>query len=148
MIHSLDGTAARMLEIAAAEIGYHEGVNNHTKYQTKDQPWCGAFLMWCAKQNHIEVPSVVGTIEGAAAMKKLGQWHEHPEVGDFVFFDFIDDKKVRIQHVGIVELVSAKSIITIEGNTSDQVMRKTRALGAHSPIVGYGRPNYRKAENG
>lgn len=147
MTNSLLGTAAAMIEIAAAEIGYHEGANNHTKYQSKDQAWCGAFLMWCAKANQIEVPSVVGTEAGAVAMKKLGQWHETPIPGDFVFFDFIDDNKVRIQHVGIVEKVSANSIITIEGNTSDQVMRKTRKLGAHSQIVGYGRPNYRKAES-
>jgi hypothetical protein len=30
MMNALLGTAASMIEIAAAEIGYHEGANNHT----------------------------------------------------------------------------------------------------------------------
>jgi hypothetical protein len=45
---------------------------------------------------------------------------------------------------------SKKQIVTIEGNTSGggdqrnggQVMVKSRALGARSFVVGYGRPTY------
>jgi hypothetical protein len=50
----------------------------------------------------------------------------------------------------LVIRASEKQIVTIEGNTSagasqrngGEVMVKSRALGARSFVVGYGRPNY------
>jgi hypothetical protein len=68
-----------------------------------------------------------------------------------VFFDFVDDDKTIINHIGLVIRCSEKQIVTIEGNTSaaggnqrngGEVMVKSRALGARSFVVGYGRPNY------
>jgi hypothetical protein len=61
----------------------------------------------------------------------------------------IDDKTI-INHIGLVIRVSEKQIVTIEGNTSGagdqrnggEVMVKSRALGARSFVVGYGRPTY------
>jgi hypothetical protein len=55
-----------------------------------------------------------------------------------------------INHIGLVIRRSKKQIVTIEGNTSGggdqrnggQVMVKSRALGARSFVVGYGRPTY------
>ena len=69
----------------------------------------------------------------------------------FVFFDFVDDDKTIINHIGLVIRCSEKQIVTIEGNTSaaggnqrngGEVMVKSRALGARSFVVGYGRPTY------
>ena len=41
----------KFIEVAAGEVGYIEGpADNETKYQKANQPWCGAFVNWCAKQ--------------------------------------------------------------------------------------------------
>jgi hypothetical protein len=96
------------------------------------------------------VPNVVSTRAGAEAFKKAKQWHTTPKIGDFVFFDFIIDDKTTINHIGLVIRCSEKQIVTIEGNTSGggdqrnggEVMVKSRALGARSFVVGYGRPAY------
>ena len=70
-----------------------------------------------------------------------------------VFFDWPGDGIDRIQHVGLVESVTATSITTIEGNTSgsdvgsqdngDGVWRRTRPR--NRSIVGYGLPAYSPA---
>ena len=150
------GTHARMIEVALAEIGTVEGPkSNETKYGafTKRNflPWCGSFLMWCAKQAEVRVPDCVSTKDGAAFFKSSNHFFDTPKVGDFVFFDFIDDDKTVINHIGLVIRCSEKAVVTVEGNTSPggkernggQVMLKTRALGKNSGVVGYGRPVYK-----
>ena len=107
--------------------------------------------MWCAHQAGVNVPDCVSTRDGATHFKAQRQWYTTPAIGDFVFFDFIEDNKTVIQHIGLVIRVTEKSIVAVEGNTSGtgsqanggQVMLKTRALGAHSFVVGYGRPVYK-----
>ena len=148
------GTLPRLIQIALAEVGTAETGQNETKYgkhmKADKLPWCGSFLNWCADQAGVKVPNVVSTKAGAEAFKKNKQWHETPKIGDFVFFDFIIDDKVTINHIGLVIRVSEKQIVTIEGNTSGagdqrnggEVMVKSRTLGARSFVVGYGRPAY------
>ena len=46
-----------------------------------------------------------------------------------------------INHTGIVVCVGSGSIVTVEGNSSDMVARRSYAIGA-SQIAGYGRPNW------
>ena len=143
-----------MIEVALAENGLAETGNNETKYgkhmKADKLPWCGSFLNWCADQAGVKVPNVVSTKAGAEAFKAKKQWHETPKIGDFVFFDFIIDDKVTINHIGLVIRASEKQIVTIEGNTSSggdqrnggKVMVKSRTLGARSFVIGYGRPAY------
>jgi len=153
------GTHARMIEVALAEVGTVEGPkSNETKYGafTKRNflPWCGSFLMWAAHEAGVNVPDCVSTKDGAERFKSSNHWFDTPKVGDFVFFDFVDDDKTIINHIGLVIRCSDKAIVTVEGNTSPagkdrnggQVMLKTRALGNHSGIVGYGRPVYKSPE--
>ena len=153
-----EGTAARMIEVAMAEVGYVETPDNITKYgkamNADGKPWCGSFINWCAKQARVEIPNVVGTIAGAASFKAKGQWFVTPKVGDLAFFDFIDDNKTVIQHIGLVVKAGEHTILTIEGNTSGtnqanggEVMMKTRKLGPHSYAVGFGRPSYKGAKH-
>jgi len=157
---SAEGTAARMIEVAMAEVGYVEGPkDNETKYgealRVNGKPWCGSFINWCAHQARVDIPNVIGTIAGAQAFKAKGQWFVSPKVGDLVFFDFIDDNKTVIQHIGLVAKVGETSILTIEGNTSGtgsqanggQVMMKTRKLGPSGFVVGFGRPQYKGAQH-
>ena len=148
------GTLPCMIQVALAENGVVETGNNETKYgkhmNADKLPWCGSFLNWCADQAGVKVPNVVSTKAGAEAFKKNNQWHKTPKIGDFVFFDFVIDDKITINHIGLVIRVSEKQIVTIEGNTSSggdqrnggEVMVKSRTLGARSFVVGYGRPAY------
>jgi hypothetical protein len=149
-----NGTLPRLIEVALNEVGTAETGDNETKYgkhmKADKLPWCGSFLNWCADQAGVKVPNVVSTRVGAEAFKKNKQWHSTPKIGDFVFFDFIIDDKVTINHIGLVIRASDKQIVTIEGNTSGagdqrnggEVMVKSRSLGARSFVVGYGRPSY------
>jgi uncharacterized protein (TIGR02594 family) len=149
-----DGTKPRLIQVALAEVGTVETGNNDKVrqiYEGRRLPWCGSFLNWCASTAGVKVPNVVSTRAGAEAFQKAKQWHTTPKIGDFVFFDFIIDDKTTINHVGLVIRRSKKQIVTIEGNTSGgakdqrnggEVMVKSRALGARSFVVGYGRPTY------
>lgn len=67
----------------------------------------------------------------------------NPKPGDQIFFGTSISNS---NHTGLVEKVDSSKVYTIEGNTSDQVARRTYAIGA-SNILGYGRPNY-DAETG
>jgi uncharacterized protein (TIGR02594 family) len=147
------GTLPRLIQVALAEVGTAETGNNETKYgkhmKADKLPWCGSFINWCADQAGVDLPNVVSTRAGAEAFKKMKRWHNEPKIGDLVFFDFIIDDKTTINHIGLVIRVSDKQIVTIEGNTGDsdqrnggEVMVKSRALGARSFVVGYGRPTY------
>ena len=70
--------------------------------------------------------------------KTAGAWYTSgPEVGDIIFFQNADG----IYHVGIVESIEGRTINTIEGNTSDSVLRRSYDCDAEK-IAGYGRPRY------
>jgi hypothetical protein len=157
----------RFIQIAWAEVGYVEGPKeNQTKFG-KDMganylPWCGSFVMWCAKKAGLVIPNVILTSAGATAFQSRGQWQDAatatPEPGDLAFFDFPGDGVDRISHIG-------KGVVhTIEGNTSgdskgDQrnggmVAFKTRTykktkrfkLKRQEPvsIVGFGKPKFKE----
>ena len=145
------GTAARLVEVALAEVGTIEEGDNLTKYgkfmKADGLPWCGSFVNWCADQAGVKIPTMVSTAAGANKMKDLGRWIDlKPQVGDLCFMDFPHDGIDRISHIGIVVKAGATSVICVEGNTSgtgDQrnggmVMIKRRYIGKE--IVGFGRP--------
>ena len=160
---TVTGTGAqRLISVAAAEIGNHESNGTHAKYESysgldTSQPWCAAFVTWCAGQaGFIQagiIPSYVGCSAGAAWFQNKGRFHLEgsgytPQPGDIVFYGAGGS-----QHTGIVERADANNIYTIEGNTScegaaqsqcggsDGVSRKTRPR--HTGYVyGYGTPAY------
>ena len=147
-----DGTNARLIEVAAAEIGTVEEGDNLTKYgkftKADGLPWCGSFVNYCAAMANVKIHSVVSTAAGAHKFKEILRWHEKPEVGDLAFMDFPHDGIDRISHIGIVVKVGQTTVLTVEGNTSgtgDQrnggmVMVKRRTIGKE--IVGFGRPKF------
>jgi hypothetical protein len=146
-----------LLQIASAEVGYHEGANNKNKYGDelhKIQPsnmdinaaWCDAFADWTV----LKMCEAFGygadmarevlcgdfddyTYASVNLYKKQGRWTNSPARGYQIFFG-------GSAHTGWVESVDSK-IHTIEGNKSDQVMRCTYALN-DSRIIGYGMPKY------
>jgi len=145
-----DGTAARIIDVALAEVGTIETGENLTKYgkftKADGLPWCGSFVNWCFDQAGVKLPSMVSTAAGAHKMKELGRFFEtSPQLGDLCFMDFPHDGVDRISHIGIVVKVGQSSVLCIEGNTSgdgDQrnggmVMLKRRYIGKE--IVGFGR---------
>jgi hypothetical protein len=150
-----DGTNARLIEIAAAEVGTIEEGDNLTKYgkftKADGLPWCGSFVNWCAAQAGVKIHSVVGTAVGAHKFKEIQRWSKIPQLGYLAFMDFPHDGVDRISHIGIVVgLIDTKTCLTIEGNTSgtgDQrnggmVMVKVRSYGEGKEIVGFGIPKF------
>ena len=146
------GTAAHFIDVALAEVGTVEEGDNLTKYgkftKADGLPWCGSFVNWCANEAGVKLHSVVSTALGAHKFKEVSRWHDTPQLGDCAFMDFPHDGIDKISHIGIVVGIKAKSVITIEGNTSgtgDQrnggmVMVKQRTVGKE--VVGFGRPKY------
>jgi hypothetical protein len=147
------GTTARLIEVAAAEVGTVEEGDNLTKYgkfmKADGLPWCGSFVNWCADQAGIKIPSMVSTAAGAHKMKELQRWSNTPQLGHLAFMDFPSDNLDRISHIGIVVgLIDKNTCLTIEGNTSgtgDQrnggmVMVKVRSFAPGKEIVGFGIP--------
>ena len=133
----VQGSAARLVEVALGEIGYIEGPkDNETKYgkftKSNFQPWCGSFVNWCANEAGVKMPNTVYTPAGAQAFMKAGTWQAveaagawklveevEPAVGDIAYFDFPSDGVDRISHVGIVVAVNADGTVdVVEGNTS------------------------------
>ena len=161
------GTAARLIEVAKAEIGVIEGPkDNETKYgaytKANFQPWCGSFVNWCGNEAGVKIPNTVYTPSGAQAFKKSGAWIDgdlaDPEPGDIAYFDFPSDGVDRISHVGIVVKDNEDGTVwCIEGNTSSkkagsqrnggEVCKQLRAFkknkaGVMISIVGFGRPKF------
>jgi len=164
------GTVARLIEVAKAEVGVIEGPkDNETKYgkyaKANFQPWCGSFVNWCADEAGVKVPNTVYTPSGAQAFKKKGSWIDgdiaDPEPGDIAYFDFPSDGVDRISHVGIVVKDNEDGTVwCIEGNTSSkkagsqrnggEVCKQLRAFkknkaGVMISIVGFGRPKFKGA---
>jgi hypothetical protein len=167
------GTVARLIEIATAEIGTIEGPkDNETKYgaytKANFQPWCGSFVNWCGNEAGVKIPNTVYTPGGASAFKKAGQWIDvdiaDPEPGDIAYFDFPSDGVDRISHVGIVVKDNEDGTVwCIEGNTTSkkkgsqrnggEVCKQLRAFkknkaGVMISIVGFGRPKFGSAPAG
>ena len=125
---AVQGSAARLVEVALGEIGYIEGPkDNETKYgkftKANFQPWCGSFVNWCGNEAGVKIPNTVYTPGGAAAFAKAGTWQKAeeatPQPGDIVYFDFPNDGVDRISHVGIVVKDNGDGTVTcVEGNTA------------------------------
>jgi hypothetical protein len=113
-------------------------------------PWCAMFVSWCFYFEGLPLADRGGkgfayTPSGAAWFQRRGKWTQRPAPGHVVFFNWPDDGVNRISHVGIVESVRADgTVVTIEGNTSNRVMRRNRRVG----IVGYGIPSYADGTGG
>lgn len=150
----------KLLNVARAEIGYHESGNNYIKYaegnwdnqfygwELQNQPWCDVFVDWCfcqafgtqkgAEMTYQRIGSGSAACSVSASYYQAAGAYSHtPSVGDQIFFY----ASGGINHTGIVESVDGSQVHTIEGNTSDQVARRTYSLNS-SQIAGYGHPKW------
>lgn len=150
----------KIVDWANKQIGTLEGANNWNQYaasadltklygwNVQNQPWCDVFVDAGFIENFgYEVGSAMtyqyAGCNGAACRysadyyKKANAWHTTPELGDQVFF-LVNG---GINHTGIVTYVGEGSVVTVEGNSSDMVARRSYAIGSPQ-IAGYGRPNW------
>jgi len=90
----------------------------------------------CGVERHIQL------------FKAKGIWHEDgsiiPKAGDIITFNWDDSTQPNdgfADHIGIVETVNGKTIVTIEGNSNNAVRRCYYTIGDGN-IRGYARPKY------
>jgi peptidoglycan hydrolase-like protein with peptidoglycan-binding domain len=156
-------TAADVVRIASAEVGYREGPNNWNRYapevgHANNAAWCGSFTDFVLrKANQTGEPSSIWTPSGLQAYRRLGRAIDRngpAQAGDLVYFDWQGGTGTSgVDHVGIVTGVRQDGQVeTIEGNTSPSsggsqsdgggVYRRVRP---RSVIAGFGRPAYSSA---
>ncbi len=152
--------ATKILKLAKAEVGYHEGRsasgswNNRTKFApavpglewADGQAWCAVFVSYLALKAGVGdlYPRTASCDVGMAWFKDRGQFSEYPAVGAQVFFGVPGDST----HTGIVDSYDADYIYTIEGNTNtsgsregDGVYTKKR-VRRDRRVLGYGYPKF------
>ena len=115
-------------------------------------PWCDVFVDWLFYKSFGKDEAMkilcqpahsmgAGCLYSAGYYKNNGRWSTTPHEGDQIFFSYSPGE---VSHTGIVEQVSGNKVITIEGNSSDQVARRSYTIGSSS-IYGYGRPRWQYA---
>ena len=155
----------KVLNVARQEIGYHEGANDYIKYaesnwdnqfygwELQNQPWCDLFVDYCfvsAFGLQLAANLTYQTLGRASALcsasmqyyKNNNALYPNPHPGDQAFFYYSG----AVNHTGIVEKVIGSGenwtgVVVIEGNSSDQVARRTYNKGNPS-LAGFGRPNW------
>lgn len=139
------------------------GSGNYTKYARdldaipgfyngakQSFPWCDCFYDWLLVQAfgpdlarrmlcQPENSAGAGCYYSALYYRQAGRFHDSkPEPGDQIFFTY---QAGEVSHTGIVEEVSGGIVTTIEGNSSDGVVRRSYAYGSRV-IYGYGQPDW------
>jgi hypothetical protein len=130
--------AAKMVALAQAEVGQKEqppGSNESPRIAQYREatagapgpgPWCAYFTSWAARsagvpvgdhgQGFGSVDAVYAWAQSSGKANPISSG-QPPQPGDLIVWD---------EHIGIVESVGADGkIATIEGNSSDQVSRRT-----------------------
>lgn len=126
--------------------GYYNGNKN-------GYAWCDVFVDWCffkafGKTEGQLMECQTGDLGAAVPYsagyyKAQGRYDTTPKVGDQVFFQ----ENGELVHTGIVVEVSASQIVTVEGNSSNQVKKNTYSRTS-SYIAGYGHPKYDGDDSG
>lgn len=143
-------SANDVLDVARGFLGTGAAPNAVTRAYKPNPAYAGN---WCAVFVH-----VCADLAGDASLISASAWvDDHrgdgawlgrtpsPRAGDLVFFDW--NNNGYGDHIGIVESVTAGTIQTIEGNTSDRVARRVYPLADYR-ILGYTRPAYSAAQGG
>lgn len=151
-------TAADVIAVAKAEVGYREGYsnghyNNNQKYSDEVpglewsdwQAWCQTFQSWVFMKAGAEdlAPRTASCYTAVQWFKSRGRFSEYPAIGAQVFFG-----SGGASHVGLVYDYDDDYAYTVEGNTNDSgsaegngVYLKKRAR-RDSYLYGYGYPDY------
>ena len=159
------GQRDRVLRAAASLVGVRGGsaahqqlVNDYNSvrplpvgYAVKNtDDWCDVFVTTIFQREGLSdlVGRECGVERHIQIFKRLGIWNEDggstPKAGDIITFNWDQNSQPNngfADHIGIVESVSNGVIHTIEGNSNDQVRRKTYQIG-HGNIRGFASPRY------
>jgi len=158
---------SEVIKLAQKQVGISEGKGKQTKFHDwyvstphakatakrdggfsvkayNGAQWCDMFVSWLGAQTGVKnMGWDAYTVQHATWFKKTDRWGSKPKPGAVVFFDWKDGSKGSIgdiDHVGLVVKDNGNGTVkTIEGNSDDQVQKKTRDT---SEIVGYGYPDY------
>ena len=156
--------ASEIVAIALAEVGYREKASNaslddksanaaagYYNGNKNGYAWCDVFVDWCffkaygaSEGQRIQCqtgPLGAGCIYSAQYYRQKGHYDNTPKIGDQVFFQTGGE----IGHTGIVVEVTSSTIVTVEGNSSNQVKKNTYNR-SNSYIAGYGHPLYSDAD--
>lgn len=125
---------------------YIGGYANDPRWNA-DTPWCACFVSWALAEAGIASPTerekwFAEVDDFMEYFQTAASWYESgAQVGDLVFFDWINDDVHDAQHVGVVIGVSDDAIYTIEGNSAGRVAMRSYPADDWR-ILGYGRLNF------
>lgn len=129
-----------------AVAGYYNGGKN-------GYAWCDVFVDWVffkayGKDNGQRIQCQTGPYGAGCTFsmqyyQEKGRFDKNPKVGDQIFFRYSGSSGA--DHTGIVAEVTSAQIITIEGNSDNQVKKNTYAR-TYGCIIGYGHPLYDEAD--
>ena len=142
------GTRGRIVRAAARQLGYRDRGSNCQKFGPCEE-WCALFSTWAWQHAGVPIarfPFTGSIFYWAALHTAVRRPTATPKPGDAVLFGS-GPRTVRTSlHVGIVEQVYPRYLVTIEGNTTHRVVRlvipRTRSwrAGEPGPIYAYASP--------
>lgn len=139
----------KFVGVAQHELSWgfaEDNANNITPYGQwygMQDAWCAMFVSYCAYQAGIlgsVVPMFAYCPYGVSWYREQGRFYSRdggydPKVGDTIFY--FNAATNEISHTGIVVGVSADSVTTVEGNSSDKVCSHVYNK-TNTYIYGYG----------
>ena len=166
MPHQVTDQKNRVIRAASNLVGTSTGSAAHQRmvadynsvkplpvgYAVKNtDDWCDVFVTVVFQREGLShlVGRECGVERHIQIFKKLGIWNEDgtttPQSGDIITFNWDKDTQQNdgwADHIGIVERVENGWIHTIEGNSSNGVVRRNTYRVGHGNIRGFARPRY------
>ncbi|PRD46925.1 peptidoglycan-binding protein [Sphingobacterium haloxyli] len=135
---------ARIVEIAAAEIGVKEATGNNDGARVeaylahtglgKGHAWCAAFVSWCygqaglAEPRNPWSPALFPNARTYCRADACRGSKTSTRIKPADIFGIYSHRAKRINHVGLIRKLERKYLLTIEGNVNNSVLSKRRHL--------------------
>lgn len=126
------------------KAGYYNGNKQSCEWCDQATDWF--FFVACGKDKkkaeYIQCQTGdlgAGTLYSMNYYKAQNRFDKNPKVGDQIFFLYSGN--TGFDHTGLVVGVTSTQITTIEGNSDNQVRKRTYARN-YAAILGYGHPKY------
>lgn len=145
-----DVLALEVSQLGVAEVPLGSNITPYTSWFGMRGAWCCMFQSWALYR--CGVPFGPTGSKGFAWVSGAFDWLNRSDTpgqlvaradaqrGDLVGFEW-GTTDGGLDHIGIIESRNGDTVYTIEGNTSDRVMRHARSL-SRSGIAVVGRPAY------
>jgi len=130
------GSGSMALQVAIAELASWPSQKNPKKYsEGRNEAWCADFASWVYKKAGFKVPVIPYPADIRSYFKKNMVWIDKPtasqiQPGDIILFG--DASSDSGNHVGIAMSVSASQLVSIDGNVSHSVGKRTCSLSTES----------------